>query len=93
LKKDIKKGMKIRNLKNCSIPSYILDIWEERYSSYLLPLQEEAVRNYGSLSCDEVSMRLPSLLSQGQAYFASRNDRQWETLSYKKYFYNYNTWV
>jgi helicase len=43
--------MKIKNLKNYGIPSYVLDIWEENYSSCLLPLQEEAVRNYGILSC------------------------------------------
>ena len=43
------KAMKIKNLKNYGIPSYILDIWEENYSSCLLPLQEEAVNNYGIL--------------------------------------------
>lgn len=45
--------MKIRNLKNYGIPSYVLDIWKENYSPHLLPLQEEAVRNYGILSCGE----------------------------------------
>jgi CRISPR/Cas system CMR subunit Cmr6 (Cas7 group RAMP superfamily) len=39
--------MKIRNLKNYGIPSYVLDIWKENYSTCLLPLQEEAVRDYG----------------------------------------------
>ena len=43
--------MKIKNLKNYGIPPYVLDIWKENYSSCLLPLQEEAVRNYGILSC------------------------------------------
>lgn len=43
--------MKIEDLKNYGIPSYALDIWKENYSSYLLPLQEEAVRNYGIFSC------------------------------------------
>ncbi|PKP61727.1 hypothetical protein CVT91_02105 [Candidatus Atribacteria bacterium HGW-Atribacteria-1] len=47
------KSMKIRNLKNYGIPSYVLDIWEENYSTCLLPLQEEAVRNYGVLDCGE----------------------------------------
>ena len=45
--------MKIKNLKNYGIPSYILNIWEEHYSPYLLPLQEDAVRNYGILNCGE----------------------------------------
>ena len=47
------KLMKIKDLKNYGIPPYILDIWKEHYSPYLLPLQEEAVRNYGILSCRE----------------------------------------
>ena len=41
--------MKIKDLKNYGIPSYILNIWEKHYSPYLLPLQEDAVRNYGVL--------------------------------------------
>jgi len=45
--------MKIKNLKNYGIPSYILNIWEKHYSPYLLPVQEEAVRNYGVLDYDE----------------------------------------
>jgi len=52
------KLMKIKNLKNYGIPSYILNIWEKHYSPYLLPIQEEAVRNYGVLDCDEGSTRL-----------------------------------
>ena len=43
------ESMKIRNLKNYGIPSYILNIWEKHYSRYLLPIQEDAVRNYGIL--------------------------------------------
>jgi helicase len=50
--------MKIKNLKNYGIPSYILNIWEKHYSPYLLPLQEEAVKNYGILNCNG-SMGLP----------------------------------
>jgi len=45
------KPMKIRKLKNYGIPPYILNIWEKDPSPYLLPLQEEAVRNYGILNC------------------------------------------
>jgi len=43
--------MNIKDLKNYGIPSCVLDIWKENYSPHLLPLQEEAVRNYGILSC------------------------------------------
>ena len=43
------KLMKIKSLKNYGIPSYILDIWEKHYSPYLLPIQEEVVKNYGVL--------------------------------------------
>ncbi len=43
--------MKINNLKNYGIPSYILNIWKKHYSPYLLPLQEEAVKKYGILNC------------------------------------------
>ena len=45
--------MKIKDLKNYGIPSSILNIWEKNPSPYLLPLQEDAVRNYGILSCGE----------------------------------------
>jgi len=51
--------MKIKSLKNYGIPSYVLNIWEKHYPPYLLPIQEEAVRNYGILSCEEGSMGLP----------------------------------
>jgi len=61
--------MKIKRLKNYGIPSYILNIWEKHYSPYLLPIQEEAVRNYGVLDCDEGSTRLPRR-------FAPRNDNR-----------------
>ena len=63
------KSMKIKNLKNYGIPSYILNIWEEHYSPYLLPLQEDAVRNYGILNCGEESAGLPRR-------FAPRNDKR-----------------
>jgi len=44
------ESMKIRNLKNYGIPSHIVNIWEKDYPPYLLPLQEDAVRNYGILN-------------------------------------------
>ena len=34
-----------------STPSYIVNIWKKHYSRYLLPLQKDAVRNYGILNC------------------------------------------
>jgi helicase len=45
--------MKIKDLKKYDIPSCILNIWEKNPSPYLLPLQEDAVKNYGILSCGE----------------------------------------
>jgi helicase len=53
------KLMKIKSLKNYGIPSPILNIWGKNCSPYLLPIQEEAVRNYGVLDYDEGSTRLP----------------------------------
>ncbi len=50
--------MKIRNLKNYGIPPYFLNILENHYSSYLLPIQKEAVLNYGILNSGEREMRL-----------------------------------
>jgi len=47
------KLMKIKSLKNYGIPSYILNIWEKHYSPYLLPVQEDAVINYGILDDKE----------------------------------------
>ena len=44
-----RKPMQMKDLKLYGIPSYIIDIWEENYSSKLLSVQEEAVRNYGVL--------------------------------------------
>lgn len=43
--------MKIKKLKNYGIPSHIVNILEKHYSPDLLPIQEEAVRNYGILNC------------------------------------------
>ncbi|GAF73303.1 unnamed protein product, partial [marine sediment metagenome] len=43
--------MKIKNLKNYGIPPRVLNIWEENCSPCLLPVQEEAVKNYGILDC------------------------------------------
>lgn len=46
------KLMKIKDLKNYGIPSYFINIWEKQPSPYLLPLQEDAVKNYGILNCE-----------------------------------------
>lgn len=60
------KLMKIKDLKNYGIPSYFINIWLKKPSPYLLPLQEDAVKNYGILDCEE---------STGlQHRFAPRND-------------------
>lgn len=47
------KLMKIKDLKNYGIPSYFINIWLKKPSPYLLPLQEDAVKNYGILNCGE----------------------------------------
>jgi len=43
----------MRDLEIWGVPSYIVDIWEKYYSLYLLPVQEEAVRRYGVLDCND----------------------------------------
>jgi len=43
------KAMKIKSLKSYGIPSPILNIWGKDCSPYLLPIQEEGVREYGVL--------------------------------------------
>lgn len=66
--------MKIKNLKNYGIPSYILNIWEKHYSPYLLPLQEDAVRNYGILNCGENEIHPhPALSPQGRGNENNQN--------------------
>jgi helicase len=45
--------MKIKDLKNYGIPSYIINIWEKQPSPHLLTLQEDAFKNYGVLDCEE----------------------------------------
>ena len=65
--------MKIKSLKNYGIPSYILNIWEKHYSPYLLPIQEEAVRNYGVLDYDEGSTRLPRRFTPRNGIIANQN--------------------
>jgi len=58
------KSMKIKNLKNYGIPSYIVNICGKHYFPYLLPIQEDAVRNYGILNCKKMrfTLTLPSPL-------------------------------
>ena len=68
--------MKIKSLKNYGIPSCIVNIWEKNPSPYLLPLQEDAIRNYGILSCGEGSTGLPRRFApRNDRMGASRNDR------------------
>jgi hypothetical protein len=68
------KSMKIKNLKNYGISSYIVNIWEKHYSRYLLPLQEEAVRNYGVLSCGENEDKEGRMLYAPTEGFDKRED-------------------
>ena len=71
------KAMKIKKLKNYGIPSPILNIWGKGCSPYLLPIQEEAVRNYGVLDYKGGNTRLPRR-------FASRNDKKEDTRNDKE---------
>lgn len=65
--------MKIKSLKNYGIPSCILDIWEKNYPTYLLPIQEEAVKEYGVLNCGENKIHPhPALSPQGRG---NKNER------------------
>ncbi len=48
-----RKPMKMRDLEFLGVPSYIVDILEKEYSSHLLAVQEEAVREYGVLDFGE----------------------------------------
>ena len=47
------ESMKIVKLKNYGIPSHIVNIWGKDCPRHLLPIQEEAVKNYGILNCGE----------------------------------------
>ena len=68
------ESMKIVKLKNYGIPSYIVNIWEKHYSRYLLPLQEDAVRNYGILNCGENEIHPhPALSPQGRGLNRDKN--------------------
>ena len=62
------KLMKIKSLKNYGIPPYILDTWEKHYSPYLLPIQEEAVRNYGILEDDKDNLLVIAPTSSGKTF-------------------------
>ena len=50
--------MKMRDLEFGGVPSYIVDILEKNYSSYLLAVQEEAVREYGVLDYNDKNRNL-----------------------------------
>lgn len=62
------KLMKIKSLKNYGIPSYFLNIWEKDCSPYLLPIQEEAVRNYGILNEDNNNLLVIAPTSSGKTF-------------------------
>jgi len=71
------KSMKIKNLKNYGFPSYVLDIWEEQYSPYLLPLQEEAVKNYGILDFEESEIQGRGNKKEGEMDSGFRGNDIW----------------
>ena len=67
-----RKPMKMRNLEAWGLPSYIVDILEENYSSDLLEVQEEAIRNYGVLDYDNHPH--PALSPQGRGKKEGNDD-------------------
>ncbi|MBU4350622.1 DEAD/DEAH box helicase, partial [bacterium] len=62
------KLMKIKSLKNYGIPSCIVNIWEKHYPPYLLPIQEEAVRNYGILEEENQNLLVIAPTSSGKTF-------------------------
>ena len=60
--------MKIKSLKNYGIPSCIVNIWEKHYPPYLLPIQEEAVRNYGILEEENQNLLVIAPTSSGKTF-------------------------
>lgn len=50
--------MKMEQLEYFGIPHYIINIWKEHYSDFLLPVQEKAVREFGLLQPDKYSLYL-----------------------------------
>ncbi|GAH26248.1 unnamed protein product [marine sediment metagenome] len=72
----INKAMKIKNLKNYGIPSYIINILKKNYSNHLFPLQEDAVKKYGILNCGENEIHPhPALSPQGRGKKEGGNER------------------
>lgn len=53
-----RKPMKMRDLEVWGVPSYVVDIWEKKYSPYLLAVQEKAVREYGVLDYNDKNRNL-----------------------------------
>ncbi|HAJ32755.1 MAG TPA: hypothetical protein DCK79_05220 [Candidatus Atribacteria bacterium] len=69
------ESMKIEELKNYGIPSHIVNILEKHYSPDLLPIQEEAVKNYGILNWGENEIHPhPALSPQGRGKKEEGND-------------------
>lgn len=56
----IRNPMRIRNLEDYNIPSYILDIWGKNYSPYLLPIQKKAVKDYDILYLNNSKKEKPN---------------------------------
>ena len=42
--------MKFEQLEYFGIPPYLINIWKEHYSDFLLPVQEKAIRQFNLLS-------------------------------------------
>ena len=67
--------MKMRYLEVWGVPSYIVDIWEKNYSPYLLPVQEEAVRDYGVLNYKKSFPKVPGTFRKLLSRYSGRGER------------------
>ncbi len=52
----MQENMKMAQLEYFGVPPYLIKIWQEHYSHYLLPVQEKAVRQYHLLTAGNHSL-------------------------------------
>src|SRR5690554_4125502 len=60
----MQKNMKMEQLEYFSVPHYIINIWKEHYSDFLLPVQEKAVREFNLLQPAQYPLYQNSTLHQ-----------------------------
>ena len=60
----MQKNMKMEQLEYFGVPHYIINIWKEHYSDFLLPVQEKAVREFNLLQPAQYPLYQNSTLHQ-----------------------------